>query len=322
MRLPSLTRPESPASIARMPVTKPTREHLAWAYRLFLDREPANELVIENLLGVFESMEELRNSFLWSREFRTRNPEFPSPPMPTEDDLGPLPPPNLIELVAGSSDPYWFRAGGRRAAESLSAILKTAGNPLGNLSSVLDFGCGCGRVIRHIAPLGFRRLAGVDYNPSLVEWCAGHIPSANFAVNGAAPPLPFETGTFDLVYAFSVFTHLTEEFQKSWLAEIHRVLDARGLLVVSTMGDAYRGELTDELRDRYDRGELVVREADSAGSNLCGAFHPEAYFRSMADSQGFQVRSFIPQGAEGNPNQDLWLLEKVGTAPRGDERFK
>lgn len=292
--------------------TKPSREHLAWAYRLLLEREPENEVVIENLLGVFESIGELRDSFLWSKEFRARNPQFPSPPMPTADDYGPLPPARLIELVAGTSDPYWFRAGGRRAAESLTAILKTAGIQLSDLSSVLDFGCGCGRVLRNLAPLGFRLLAGADYNPSLVEWCAGHIPAGTFAVNGAGPPLPFETGTFDLVYAFSVFTHLTEDFQKSWLAEIHRVLDARGLLVVSTMGDAYRGELSEELRDRYDRGQLVVREADSAGSNLCGAFHPEAYFRSLAGSSGFRILSFIPEGADGNPNQDLWLLEKDG----------
>ena len=66
--------------------------------------------------------------------------------------------------------------------------------------SMLDFGCGCGRMIRHWHDLPRRRLHGCDYNPLLVAWCSEHLPFAEFRGNALEPPLPYEDDQFDLVY--------------------------------------------------------------------------------------------------------------------------
>jgi ubiquinone/menaquinone biosynthesis C-methylase UbiE len=41
---------------------------------------------------------------------------------------------------------------------------------------------------------------------------------------------------FDLVIPYSVFTHLTREVQKAWLAEMRRVIAPGGLLIASVHG--------------------------------------------------------------------------------------
>ncbi|MFH0909592.1 MAG: FkbM family methyltransferase [bacterium] len=46
-----------------------TRDHVIWAYRLFLDREPENVVVVENWLKGAASTTELRQEFMRSTEF-------------------------------------------------------------------------------------------------------------------------------------------------------------------------------------------------------------------------------------------------------------
>lgn len=220
----------------------------------------------------------------------------------------PIPPDRLMYLVGGTADAAWFLEGGARAADSIRATLSEAGVDLEGLRSVLDFGCGCGRVARRWAGLR-AAVHGCDLNPGLVRWCSRHLPFGTFATNRLDPPLPYAPGAFDLAYALSVFTHLDEPRQRAWMAEMHRVLRPGGHLVISTHGARYREDLRPEEAARFDAGELVVRRSDEPGSNACGAYHPETYVRGRL-SPPFATVAFRPQGALGNPHQDLWLLRR------------
>ncbi len=74
------------------------------------------------------------------------------------------------------------------------------------------------RVARHWAAVPGPEVHGCDYNPELVEWCASNLCSlrGDFR-NELAPPLPYVSGSFDLIYALSVFTHLDDALQRAWL---------------------------------------------------------------------------------------------------------
>jgi SAM-dependent methyltransferase len=228
---------------------------------------------------------------------------------PTADDGLPVPPPRLIMRVAGTPDPAWFLESGRLAAASIRGALDRAGRPVEELGAILDFGCGCGRVTRRWATLDGVAVHGSDRNAAAIEWCRHNLGFAHFETNGLAPPLPYADGSFDLVYALSVFTHLTEELGLAWAAELERVLRPGGQLLLTTHGDHYRTRLEAAERRRFDAGELVVRRPDAVGTNLCAAFHPPAYVQETLAGR-LEPVELVPEGAQGNPHQDLQLLRK------------
>jgi SAM-dependent methyltransferase len=48
------------------------------------------------------------------------------------------------------------------------------------------------------------------------------------------PPLAFEDASFDLIYAFSVFSHLNEETGISWINDFARLVRPGGAVMVTT----------------------------------------------------------------------------------------
>ena len=215
----------------------------------------------------------------------------------------PLPPRRLMVRVAGTGDADWFLRSGRAGFDAIAAHA-----PLTELQSVLDFGCGCGRVTRWWREFN-GAVAGSDVSGPAIEWCRANLPFARFERNALAPPLAFADESFDLVYALSVFTHLTAELQLAWRDELRRVLRPGGRLLLTTHGRSYVPRLTDAERARFEHGELVVRWADVAGTNLCSAYHPEPYLRNTF-ADGFAFLELEAEGARGNPTQDLVLLRK------------
>src|SRR4030095_14626391 len=53
-----------------------TRDHVIWAYRLFLDREPENDFVIDEKVNTNRGTQELRSNFMLSPEFGENNPNM------------------------------------------------------------------------------------------------------------------------------------------------------------------------------------------------------------------------------------------------------
>jgi SAM-dependent methyltransferase len=196
----------------------------------------------------------------------------------TGPDGLPLPPPRLRLLVDGrsSSAEHFLRIGGQMA-ESIRTAVASAGTEVGELGSILDFGCGCGRVARHWAALDGPELHGCDYNKELVVWCEGSLPFLRTTRNELEPPLPYAAQSFDLIYALSVLSHLGEPLQHGWIGEFHRLLRPGGLLVLSVLGEAVRDRLTNAEQERFDRGELVVERPRMSGRNACTAYHPRRY---------------------------------------------
>lgn len=222
----------------------------------------------------------------------------------------PLPPLRLVRAATGTSSLEWMLDGGRRAADSITAVLEHNGVAIRRVRRILDFGCGCGRVVRCWRDLS-GEVHGCDYNAAAIRWCRRHFPFATFAVNGLAPPLPYADERFDLVYALSVFTHLPEPLLGDWMREMARVLVPGGLLVASTHGSACLDALDADEQAAFHAGQAVVKDEASAGTNRCGVYVSMEYVRSRM-ARGFRVLDIVPEGAKGNPPQDLVLMQKPG----------
>lgn len=229
----------------------------------------------------------------------------------TAPDGLPLPPSRLRLLVDGrSGDAARFLAVGERMAGSIAAAVAHAGPSLERMGAILDFGCGSGRVARHWAGLDGPEVHGCDYNRELVAWCGDNLPFLYATRNELEPPTPYVAGSFDLVYALSVFSHLSEPIQRAWTAEFRRILRPGGLLVVSVLGEAARDRLAGPARERFERGEMVVERPRMAGSNACTVYHPRRYVLSALLGEFDDVLPFDL----GSP--DLVLLQDAYIARR------
>jgi SAM-dependent methyltransferase len=146
---------------------------------------------------------------------------------------GTLPPAKLRFRVSESSHPDEFIEVGRRTAGNVAHCFETVGRPLASVHDVLDFGCGCGRTLAWLTRQYPQvRWYGADVDSEAIEWCRGRLPGV-YKTNPPQPPLPFGDGSFDAVFAVSVFTHLDEATQRAWVPELRRVLKPGGILLLS-----------------------------------------------------------------------------------------
>jgi SAM-dependent methyltransferase len=227
----------------------------------------------------------------------------------------PYPPPEMVRLVAGISTPHRFYQrfvqGGAQVANRIIKLLARNECSFEHTGAVLDFGCGCGRVMRSWKDLDGPRLHGTDYNPFLVEWCRHNLSFAEFSVNGLEPGLDHADGQFDLVYSYSVFTHLPPEMQRPWLDELMRVTAPGGHLLLTFHGEQTLSDLEEADRDRFAGGELVVvsRHASDYGTNACAAYHPESWIRGEFTA-GLEVLDHWP--GDSSFKQDAYLMKRPG----------
>jgi SAM-dependent methyltransferase len=192
-----------------------------------------------------------------------------------------------------------FAASGEATAQSLLARLPDSG-----ISdwSVLEIGCGIGRVLRPLAPT-FRRLCGVDVSAEMIaqsrHWLAG-LQNVETRVNSGVDLGDFDDAAFDLVYSYVAFQHMPRPVLASYLRESNRVLRAGGRLLFQVyVGPRCDPPLDDTISLRvYEPAELADRLA-------------EAGFEPLADSLA------IPVGPQA---RDHWVLaRRCGTPLLGSE---
>lgn len=119
--------------------------------------------------------------------------------------------------------------------ERLVGVIEAGGRKPADLA-LLDFAGGYGRFTRFFVPL-FRRVAMADLDPDMVEFCRCELGAEAFLSStdpAAIDPRP----DFDVVFAFSLFTHLPASLWRRWLRVLWDFLRPGGLLVFSTRSPA------------------------------------------------------------------------------------
>jgi SAM-dependent methyltransferase len=179
--------------------------------------------------------------------------------MPTDVPYPPLSLANRVCCLEGRGDP--FEAYDRLGAETKAALIGMLPHEWSFVGKrVLDFGCGAGRTLRHfLAEANRGEFWGADIDAPSIAWLQQNLsPPVHALRNEAEPPLGLDEGTFDLAWALSVFTHLTES-SIPWLLEMHRLLKPDGLLIATYMG-RWNGEVfTHEPWDEDRTGMNVLR---------------------------------------------------------------
>jgi SAM-dependent methyltransferase len=174
-----------------------TPEAVVWAYRLFLDREPENQEVVDYKLKNFTNIHELRREFMHSYEFKKNNPIFHSPalsgdepPMLIEDSCSDVDLQTLFSHIQdawqylGETEPHWsvwtsdefhqsdihtmknvFYDSGRKNVINFFRALERNGIDYTSFKLCLDYGCGLGRVTYWLSKK-FEKVFGYDISQS------------------------------------------------------------------------------------------------------------------------------------------------------------
>ncbi|MBK5232544.1 MAG: class I SAM-dependent methyltransferase [Thermoleophilia bacterium] len=242
------------------------------------------------------------------REFRSLDDDLWSMLLTLDYDAYPgirsylpdLPEPTLQEMWNGTSGPAL-------AAQSVCFYRKLkemqAAHGTADLSGsrTLDFGCGWGRLTRMLAK---------DLDPGLLHGCdpvesildvsrETHVPAELARSEFLPETLPFD-GKFDLIFSFSVFTHISEKAHLASLGAIHEGLNPGGIFVVTIRPPAY-----------INVNPLMQPAVDRLGPDRLKVLRDPQYV-------------FVPHETEGHPQfggEEMHYGEAVVTLPYVREKW-
>lgn len=311
---------------------------VAWAYRLFLDREPENASVVADKLRRHASIRTLRQEFLSAQEFREKNPEIHSPA------LNGLEPPMLIERLEseadlaalfghiqdawrkmGETEPYWsvitsteymvdridatrekFYESGRKDVAVIDAAFARNGVDPSAMKTCVEYGCGLGRVTRWLSER-FEKVTGCDISEAHLRLAkeqldargARNIEWRHIREVADIVGLP----KTDFVFSFIVLQHNPPPLIAHMIRAFLRALNPGGvaLFQVPTYRLGYRFALADYLRNEGTRGDMEMHVL------------PQADVFAIASAEGCRPLEVIEDGQTGlraNEMSNAFLIRK------------
>lgn len=194
-------------------------------------------------------------------------------------------------------DDTFFLASGRKEAQRLIDRCR-----LTSETRILDIGCGVGRLAIGILSQMDQppRYWGIDVDIHSVRWCKRHIEASQFrfhfdrinALNRRYNPggmdveasfrLPYENASFELVYLYSVFSHMMPKDVEVYLAEFYRLLTTTGQVFLT-------GFVENNVPDVVENPQGYRREW--MGDLHCVRYE-KGYFESLIRKTGFEIRAF------------------------------
>jgi SAM-dependent methyltransferase len=230
---------------------------------------------------------------------------------PNEPTSLPLPPRDLLRRIGpmGDEDPTGvYEETGRMHRQLLEGVLPDDWSWQGK--RVLDFGCGVGRVLRQFAPeAGEAEFWGCDLDRPSLDWLEANLsPPFNFFESGETPGLDQADGSFDLIYAYSVYTHFTDNWA-GWLREHHRVLADGGLLFATFLGKGMLEPLTGETWDEDQIGMNPLMHGYPWDRGGPIAINSPWWIRAHW-GRAFEIVELLPVIEEGVPSHGIILARK------------
>lgn len=225
-------------------------------------------------------------------------------------------PATLMKRVANTENNGFFIASSYKSFYDYFNLLRKH-IPVNEIHRMLDWGCGCGRLIMTLArATGIPEICGCDVDEEAIEWCRltyANQPNLKFSIVPFNPPTAYKSESFDVVLANSVLTHLSKKSQMDWLSEISRILKPGGFFIASI-----HGESATFYNFGTDPGNILQSGIfdENMDDNLKG-IAPEGYYRGTFQSREytentygdfFKIREYVKMGSMNF--QDMVLMQK------------
>ena len=226
-----------------------------------------------------------------------------------DEDLFANPPKEIQEWFVGGS----FESTYNEASRFLNWMMARTFDPLP--LRTLDFGCGWGRMLRllrKMPALEGVEMHGCDTQEAPMEAVRRSVSRVYMTPCGPLPPSRYNGATFDVIYAYSVFSHLSEEAHLAWAGEFARILKPGGRVCVTTQGlrmlqvcadyregrrpithpwhrDLASSFAEPGLEEKYQAGGFLFSATQPHNPTYGESLVPRAYFERHWGEHGFEV---------------------------------
>jgi ubiquinone/menaquinone biosynthesis C-methylase UbiE len=183
-------------------------------------------------------------------------------------------------ILTGVSGTREFEERGLRDAEILRKFVSPD-------STVLDLGCGIGRVDKYLSP-HCKRLFAIDVSDRMLALAKRRLtglPNIELYRNNGRDLSEFPDKTFDLVFALLVFHHLDRKDALTYLQEIIRVLKRDGIGYV---------QFPNRRSPYFSKEKMEERRYDVARTR----WYTESEVVTLLQAVGFNILSTIFEGSE------------------------
>jgi SAM-dependent methyltransferase len=207
-------------------------------------------------------------------------------------DTAPLPGTRDREGYCGDNH-EWYWLSGLRDYHLVTQAMARHGAKVDRL---LDIGCASGRVLRHFAfQSDVSELWGAEINHRHVRFLTTHMPAhvRPMAVP-CLPHYPVEDNYFDLITAFSVFTHI-DAFETAFLAEIRRALKPGGLAYLTVSDESHWQALRDGGQNGANLVKRISKHAPGFAETLKQPLGDLPRYYNHTDIGPYRGTIFTPQ---------------------------
>jgi SAM-dependent methyltransferase len=230
------------------------------------------------------------------------------PPLAIEGLPGRVHPNDFManRLIPGKAEDYGRYVKHSRATfEIVSQGLCHAGRCWSDVESVIDFGCGYGRVTRWLPTvLSPDKVTACDVQAEGVRWCA-----AEFGVRplvGQPNIADTHFDTYDVLFAISVATHVSPGRLGVLFRTLMRIINPGGVVIFSTHGPI-SAQTAGRIKEYIDP-QKVLSDLDQTGS----AFIPYPHYADADLGDTFLTKQYVVRSmAELAPNFVMVAFEEA-----------
>jgi ubiquinone/menaquinone biosynthesis C-methylase UbiE len=174
-----------------------------------------------------------------------------------------------------------FEAAGMADAALVQPLLEPT-------DTVLDLGCGIGRVTRYVAPM-CREIWAVDASETMLGYARerlAQLPNVHFALSAGLRFPEVESGSVDLAYSLLTLQHVEREHAFRLLQELHRVLRTGGTALLT---------YPNLLSEQYLNAFLHYVEVDEVDNPARARFYTPEEVERLLPAAGFSIRELVPE---------------------------
>lgn len=179
--------------------------------------------------------------------------------------------------------------------------------------AVLDLGCGPLRVLRHLPGLlpPHSSCFGADSNLQTIQWGKQHFQNITLLPCGPVPPVLLQDRSFQLIIAYSLFTHIPFTRHPVWLDELYRLAAPGAVIYLTTHGAYFKKQLSEQEKKIVEETGGYTRPYPITGHRLMTTYNQAEHFQQMVE-QRFHLLHHYP--GHTNPTkagrQDCWILQR------------